>query len=157
MMQPIVWGWLMLSSSVMDCSPYDGVEPSLSIRSVILIHQTVCDEWREANYTGLTLSVNRSEKADDYWTGWVADGVIKADPIVSSNYQQGYFGVSVWMPDELAEQEAEMTLEEWLKNHGVALSLAYGDKRNGLPRLRLDYRWHEMSQTDWFLQLEIPF
>ena len=41
-----------------------------------------------------------------------------------------------------------MDLDEWLKSHGVALSLAFGDKHSGLPRLRLDHHLHGIASKE---------
>ena len=42
-------------------------------------------------------------------------------------------------------------------SHGLKLSLGFGQKKAGEPRVRLDYRWHEVYQADWFMQIEVPF
>lgn len=160
MIQPMILGWFALSSMAMDCINVQDDILIIRSHSVVFYQPTACAQINDlesiSSMLALHLKDNTNQK-NDYWNGWVAGQSMTIEPMLSSNYQQNYFGLSVWMPEQFAGQEYEMDLDEWLKSHGVALSVAFGDKRSGLPRLRLDYRWHEIAPKDWFLQLEIPF
>ncbi|WP_325205958.1 hypothetical protein [Vibrio sp. 03_296] len=61
------------------------------------------------------------------------------------------------MPEEYENQVASMTTEEWLRSHGLMFSIGLGDKKSGEPRMRFDYRWHETSEADVMMQIEVPF
>lgn len=159
MIQPMIWGWLALSNMAMECVNVQDDILAGAARSVVFYHPTSCshaDKQESISLLRLHFS-NINDDRNDYWHGWIAGQSMAIEPMLSSNYQQNYFGLSLWMPEQFAVQEFDMDLDEWLKSHGVALSLAFGDKRSGLPRLRLDYRWHDIAPKDWFLQLEIPF
>jgi hypothetical protein len=65
--------------------------------------------------------------------------------------------VGVWVPNELKDDLAEMDTEQWLMSHGLQLSLGFGDKTSGKPRMRFDYRWHDRYDGDMMVQVELPF
>ncbi|MCV5991403.1 hypothetical protein OFO94_35620, partial [Escherichia coli] len=67
------------------------------------------------------------------------------------------FGLGFWMPEELRDEESKMDTEEWLRSHGLMFSVGFGDKSDGQPRMRFDYRWHEYYDADWMMQIEVPF
>lgn len=135
------------------------------------------EELVEINYmenAGICVSLNSEEpgsehlltfdaEADatpssgEYWDGWLAADVNDSSPFLTQQMDNSYLGVGVWMPADLAAREEQMTTEEWVKSHGLKLSLGFGQKKTGEPRVRLDYRWHEVYQADWFMQVEVPF
>ncbi|MFV0448042.1 MAG: hypothetical protein ACK5MF_06220 [Vibrio sp.] len=95
------------------------------------------------------------ENISDYWEQWGFEQ--EEEPFYTHKVAQSYIGVGVWMPTELLEEQAEMSTEEWLKSHGLLLSLGFGSKRKGEPRMRMDYRWHDDYQVDLMMHIEVPF
>ncbi|MGR5237143.1 hypothetical protein [Vibrio alfacsensis] len=136
----------------------------LSDRSVVFAKNTmpVCEDvfdsvgvlsvdtlsWYEAKKT-------LDEQTENYWDEWA----IKSEntPLLTQNLKKNYFGLGVWMPEELQNYENDMTTEEWLRSHGLMFSVGFGDKNDGEPRMRFDYRWHEYYDADWMMQIEVPF
>ncbi len=95
-------------------------------------------------------------KDDEFWDDWSG---ITDSPVISTNSNTTYYGVNVWMPDKYKEEEA-LTVEdakEWIKNHGLQMSLGMSGNDKNSPRVRLDYRWHADEYDDFHLQVEIPF
>ncbi|WGV98423.1 hypothetical protein QF117_00190 [Vibrio sp. YMD68] len=90
-----------------------------------------------------------------YWDDWVMNSA--SDPFVTQNVSSNYFGLGVWMPSVLEDQLSSMSTEEWLMSHGLQLSVGFGDKKSGEPRMRFDYRWHEKYSGDVMMQFEVPF
>ncbi|MDW1913959.1 hypothetical protein J6320_06940 [Vibrio alginolyticus] len=92
---------------------------------------------------------------ENYWEEWA----IKPEetPLLTQNLEKNYFGLGFWMPEELRDEESKMDTEEWLRSHGLMFSVGFGDKSDGRPRMRFDYRWHEYYDADWMMQIEVPF
>lgn len=89
----------------------------------------------------------------DNWSGY------NESPVLSSNTQSAYYGVGVWLPDKYKDVDV-LTIEDaqqWIRNHGLQMSLGVGGEDGRSARFRLDYRWHEENLDDLFLQVEIPF
>jgi hypothetical protein len=95
------------------------------------------------------------EIINDYWGQWGFEQ--EDEPLFTHKIAQSYIGVGVWMPTKLLKEQAEMTTEEWLKSHGLLLSLGLGSKKKGEPRMRMDYRWHEDYEVDLMMHIEVPF
>lgn len=92
----------------------------------------------------------------DFWENWTGQ---TESPALSTNTQSTYYGVGVWLPEKYQDTDI-MTIEDaeqWIKNHGLQMSLGVGGKDGRSARFRLDYRWHEEDFNDLFLQVEIPF
>ncbi|ENI4488643.1 hypothetical protein ABXZ88_004552 [Vibrio fluvialis] len=117
------------------------------------------DGWEYTSEHLLNFDVETESGAHDvnYWNGWIAADSNDTNPFLTQQLENSYLGLSVWMPTELAARENQMSTEEWLMSHGLKLSLGFGQKKAGEPRVRLDYRWHEVYQADWFMQIEVPF
>lgn len=91
----------------------------------------------------------------DYWSEWALQ--TKDAPIITQSIASNYIGIGMWLPEDLEEDQNQMRPEEWLMNHGLQLSVGFGDKKNGEPRMRFDYRWHENQEPDLMMQIELPF
>ncbi|MGP8306025.1 hypothetical protein [Vibrio sp. YIC-376] len=135
-----------------------------SDRSVVFADNTmpVCEEMFDSFgvLSTDTLNWHISEvvldgPTENYWEEWAFKP--HDTPILTQNLEKNYFGLGIWMPDELVKEESEMTTEEWIRNHGLMFSIGFGDKGDGQPRMRLDYRWHEYYDADWMMQIEVPF
>ncbi|CAM2926463.1 hypothetical protein QTO01_14320 [Vibrio mytili] len=136
----------------------------VSDRSVVFNDNTqpICDEDLDSaselnsdvlNWEEPEAKVDGPTKS--YWDEW---GIKSPDtPLLTQSLQKNHFGLGIWMPHDLEEEEKEMTTEEWLRNHGLMLSVGFGDKGDGAPRMRFDYRWHELYDADWMMQIEVPF
>ncbi|MHA2738703.1 hypothetical protein [Vibrio harveyi] len=136
----------------------------LSDRSVVFADNTmpVCEDIFDS--VGVlsidTLSWYTAEKqiegpTESYWDQWAFKS--EDSPILTQNLDSNYFGLGLWMPEELRDDEAKMSTEEWLRSHGLMFSIGFGDKNGSEPRMRVDYRWHEYYDADWMMQIEVPF
>lgn len=101
------------------------------------------------------LAINEKKDYSAYWSDWIMSD--DDNPLLSRSLAANYIGVGVWVPSELEDQMETMNAEEWLKSHGLLLSLGFGDMDSGKPRMRLDYRWHEKYDGDVMMQVEVPF
>nr|WP_319553118.1 hypothetical protein [uncultured Vibrio sp.] len=136
----------------------------ISDRSVVFADNTmlICEELFDSTgvFSANTLSwyvpeVELDGPTQNYWEEWAFTQY--ETPILTQNLEKNYFGLGIWMPEELLEEESKMTTEEWIRNHGLMFSIGFGDKRDGEPRMRLDYRWHDYYDADWMMQIELPF
>ncbi|MGF1722413.1 hypothetical protein L4D20_20510 [Vibrio kyushuensis] len=93
--------------------------------------------------------------SESYWDDWVLKS--ESDPLLTQSIASNYFGFGVWMPPELEDKINDMSTEEWLMSHGLQLSVGFGDKKSGQPRMRFDYRWHDKYEGDVMMQVEVPF
>ncbi|CAM2820674.1 hypothetical protein VITU102760_04455 [Vibrio tubiashii] len=128
---------------------FEGSSPTCTTIFDLEIDDTVTNEA----FVDLTLA----EKTDhsSYWSDWLLGN--ETNPLISNSASSNYFGVGVWVPNELEDQLKEMNTENWIRSHGVQLSLGFGDMDAGTPRMRLDYRWHEQYDGDFMMQVEVPF
>ncbi|ENY3837803.1 hypothetical protein ACFXIQ_003277 [Vibrio vulnificus] len=101
------------------------------------------------------LNEDKQETQEDYWGEWALKP--KDNPVLTQNLSDKHFGLGFWLPEEYENQVASMTTEEWLRSHGLMFSIGLGDKKSGEPRMRFDYRWHETSEADVMMQIEVPF
>ena len=101
------------------------------------------------------VSEEQSPDYSSYWSDWVLQ--TETSPILSQSLASNYIGIGVWVPSELEDQINVSDTENWIMSHGLQLSLGFGDKKPGEPRLRLDYRWHDDYERDVIMQLELPF
>lgn len=140
-----------------DCDLFSGKSVMLESQS----ESESCDFW--SNSADLVTShimtlgglIEEDKEEGSYWEEWALKP--KDEPLLTQNISTNYIGVGIWMPDDLVEKENEMTSEEWLMNHGLQISLGFGEKKSGEPRMRFDYRWHEVYQGDMMMQIELPF
>ncbi|PMH43184.1 hypothetical protein BCU68_04130 [Vibrio sp. 10N.286.49.B3] len=116
----------------------------------------LADSLDSVSYQVITLGgLLGEEPQDHYWENWALQP--EDAPLFSQHISDNHFGVGVWMPEELLEIESQMTTEEWLRNHGLQLSVGFGNKKYGEPRFRVDYRWHDSHDGDLMMQIEVPF
>ena len=125
------------------------------------VHTTI--EMSEA-LNNLSLATNKLEEGVfdmlgfSFWEGWeYTEGY---DPILSGYFENSAIGLTVWQPPEYNSKSSSdfSSYYEWIKTHGVQLSLGFGDKEKGhKSRFRFDYRWHEDAGDEFFLQFETPF
>lgn len=108
-------------------------------------------------FSGILIGLSLDEATDhaSYWSDWLNGH--DTNPMISNGLSAKYIGVGVWVPSELEEQMNDMDAEEWIRSHGVQLSLGFGDMGTGYPRMRIDYRWHEQYDGDFMMQVEMPF
>ncbi len=136
----------------------------LSDRSVVFADNTmpVCEQvldgvgvlaTKKLNWSTSKIKLDGSKK--NYWEEWAFKK--NETSLLTSNLEKNHFGLGIWMPKELMEEESKMDTEEWLLSHGLMFSVGFGNKGDGKPRMRLDYRWHETYDADWMMQFEVPF
>lgn len=155
----LIWGALLLSSISNACEMYGKDSTS---QSVMLGQQGVCFSILDGiSYTAKsidTISEYMVEKPTDYsayWSNWLLNN--DSNPILTQSLASNYIGLGVWVPSELEDQLASMDTEQWIKSHGLQLSLGFGDMNSGQPRMRFDYRWHDERDGDVMMQVEVPF
>lgn len=91
----------------------------------------------------------------DYWSDWILKNV--DDPLLTQRIEDGFLGFGVFRPYEMTLNDDELSYEEWIKTHGIQLSLGIGDKNGDEPRVRLDYQWHDRHEDLVHVQVEVPF
>jgi hypothetical protein len=152
---------MVFSASSFACEMY---QTNTSNESVLFHSESgICFSLLEGiEYTankldGLYDLVNQNDSEDysTYWEDWVLQS--ETNPILTRSLASNYIGVGVWVPSELENRLHNMDTEEWILSHGVQLSLGFGSKSSGEPRMRLDYRWHEKFDGDVMMQVEVPF
>ncbi|RTZ18224.1 hypothetical protein EJ063_05405 [Vibrio aquaticus] len=154
----LIWGTLLMSSFSNACEMYGKESASQSV----VVDQGVCFSFMDSiGYTAKsidTISHYVLEESTDYasyWSDWLLDN--EASPILSKSLASNYIGLGVWVPSELEDELASMDTEEWIRSHGLQLSLGFGDMNTGQPRMRVDYRWHDQREGDVMMQVEVPF
>ncbi len=151
----------VFSASTFACEMYQTNAPQESV----LFHSPsgVCFSLLEGiEYTANKIDqlydfVSDEKKPDytSYWEDWVLQS--ETNPILTQSLASNYVGVGVWVPSELENRLHSMDTEEWIMSHGLQLSLGFGSKSSGEPRMRLDYRWHDRYDGDVMMQIELPF
>ncbi len=96
-----------------------------------------------------------NESSEGYWSDWILNS--ESNPVLTQTLASSYFGIGVWMPSDLESNFDFDHAEDWIRNHGLQFSLGFGDKKPGEPRMRIDYRWHEIYDGDVMMQIELPF
>ncbi len=151
--------WVISPLSI-ACELFDAPTSSSSV--LLREEAGLCISWADGiQYTAEQIeSLSRllsEPKADssEYWSSWALNE--EASPLLSQSFASNYVGVGVWVPNELKDDLAEMDTEQWLMSHGLQLSLGFGDKTSGKPRMRFDYRWHDRYDGDMMVQVELPF
>ncbi|MEZ9864043.1 hypothetical protein AB4353_12765 [Vibrio breoganii] len=129
-------------------------------RSIVLVDSTLtlCEnliETVDELVDDLLVSTNIKEEPSTlgYWSDWMMDNV--DDPLLTQQVDQSFFGLGVFRPHEMTTNDDELSYEEWIKTHGVQLSVGIGEKDQ--PRVRLDYQWHERHEDVFHVQVEVPF
>lgn len=108
--------------------------------------------------TDITKSIEEEFFEESFWDKWAYS--TGNDPLVTGYLSDSAIGVAVWQPEEYYDKKIEEfeSYGAWLESHGLQLSLAFGGEEQGKnARFRIDYRWHEGSDDQVFMQFEIPF
>ena len=71
------------------------------------------------------LSEDEPESTADYWSDWVIQS--KDAPLLTQSLESNYVGLGMWFPEDLEDDQYDMSTEEWLMNHGLQLSIGFGD------------------------------
>ncbi|PMN94851.1 hypothetical protein [Enterovibrio norvegicus] len=91
------------------------------------------------------------------WDGWRYG--LDAPNYLTAEAGNSYYGFGVWKPEELQEYSLGsdgVTTQDWLMDHGLNFSFGT-DSVDGGARYRFDVRWHEQTDTEIMLQLQVPF
>ncbi len=97
----------------------------------------------------------KSLEAPDYWSDF---GFFSKDtPLLTQSLESNYVGLGMWFPEDLEDEQYDSRLKSGWMNHGLQLSIGFGEKVEGQPRMRFDYAGmiHE-TQTLW-CRLNLPF
>ncbi|KKD61562.1 hypothetical protein RN22_04840 [Grimontia sp. AD028] len=88
------------------------------------------------------------------WDSWKHDWDIPH--FLSTQTGASYYGFGVWKPEEYQKQSfTEIGMEDWILNHGLNFSFTT-ESNNSDTRYRLDMRWHEDTNTEFLLQMQVP-
>lgn len=98
---------------------------------------------------------DQADNTSEFWHHWSDDF---ADQPVFTEYNDSmYYGLGFWLPRKYDNENVEdiVDAEQWVLNHGVQMSLGFGDPNNNSPRIRLDYRWHTKSSVDDGISVQV--
>jgi len=153
---------MLMSASALSCEMYQAPDDQ---NESVLFHSNsgVCYsllngiEYSADKYQARYYFFDQEENDDSagYWSDWVLQS--DTNPIFTQSLATSYVGLGVWVPSELEDRLTYLHPEEWLLSHGLQLSLGFGKKNIGEPRMRLDYRWHDKYEGDFMMQVELPF
>ncbi|PST94275.1 hypothetical protein C9I86_02695 [Photobacterium sp. NCIMB 13483] len=95
------------------------------------------------------------DNTSEFWNHWSDDF---ADHPVFTEYNDSmYYGLGFWLPRQYDNENVEdiVDAEQWVLNHGVQMSLGFGDPNDDSTRVRLDYRWHTKSSVDDGISVQV--
>lgn len=92
---------------------------------------------------------------NEFWNKW--NDEFADHPIFTEYNDSMYYGVGFWLPKKYSHEEVEdmVGAEQWVLNHGVQMSLGFGDPNSNSTHVRLDYRWHTKSSVDDGISLQV--
>lgn len=89
-----------------------------------------------------------------FWDTWQHDWDIPH--FLSAYTGKSYYGFGVWKPEAFQHQSVtEVGMGDWLLNHGLNFSFTT-ESNTRETRYRLDMRWHEDTNTEFLLQMQVP-
>ncbi|MCL9780089.1 hypothetical protein M9194_01425 [Vibrio sp. S4M6] len=165
------------SNSAIDKASSATPAPSDNSGSLCTTNASVTDNTlaTNTNYSAqlpkLSFKPNTTSSGN-YWSDWGFK--YSSEPFLSDNYSSSHFGLGIWTPNSQSNQSwgtsfkntiypsdntPDLTTdpEAWMMNHGLQLSLGFGNKQSGQPRVRFDYLWHENNDDNVRMQVELPF
>ena len=92
---------------------------------------------------------------NEFWNQWSDDF---ADyPVFTEHNDSMYYGLGFWLPRKYDNEDVEdiVGAEQWVLNHGVQMSVGFGDPDDDSTRVRLDYRWHTKSSVDDGISVQV--
>lgn len=96
---------------------------------------------------------NDNEQLPSIWDTWKYDWDMTE--LVSAQTQSMYYGFGVWQPQTLEAAQDKLDVAEWVKSHGLKFSFSAKSESTN-TRYRIDLRWHERTDTEWLLQMQVP-
>ncbi|WP_245621510.1 hypothetical protein [Enterovibrio calviensis] len=88
------------------------------------------------------------------WDGWKYG--LDAPKYLTTTTGNSYYGFGVWKPDEYQGLSLkDSSTEDWILNHGLNFSFST-DSNISDARYRFDMRWHEDTNTEILLQMQVP-
>lgn len=94
---------------------------------------------------------------NDYWSTWALQNEEDPTSIYTQQLSSHFIGFSVWQPLAYADEASEMSYDDWIKSHGLQLSVGLGETKGKEPRMRIDYQWHDDYEDIMQFQVEVPF
>ncbi|MCG3864550.1 MULTISPECIES: hypothetical protein [unclassified Photobacterium] len=102
--------------------------------------------------------VDSSSYGDQFWLHW--DDQFADSPVLMDHNSSTFYGLGFWMPTKYDDEDLTNAAgaEDWIFNHGLQMSLGFGDIKGHKPRVRFDYRWHNNSHVEdgVSMQVHIP-
>ncbi|PSV27052.1 MULTISPECIES: hypothetical protein [unclassified Photobacterium] len=102
--------------------------------------------------------IDSNSYGDKFWLHW--DDKFADSPVLMDHNSSTFYGLGFWMPtnDDDEAFTSAAGAEDWILNHGLQMSLGFGDISGQKPRVRFDYRWHNNSHVEdgVSMQVHIP-
>nr|WP_086937931.1 hypothetical protein [Thaumasiovibrio occultus] len=94
------------------------------------------------------------KEEESFWQSWYNDS-----PTFSDTADNGtHYGLSFIAPEEDINDRLrnDESIEKWLREHRLNMSVGLGDSEPDAPKMRLDYSWHEDDDGEILLQFQVP-
>ena len=103
----------------------------------------------------ISWKVDPTSYGDEFWTHW--DDKFADSPVLMDHNSSTFYGLGFWMPTDYedADLNSAVGAEDWILNHGLQMSLGFGDITGKKPRVRFDYRWHNNSHVEDGISMQI--
>ncbi|WP_159064934.1 hypothetical protein [Thaumasiovibrio subtropicus] len=89
-----------------------------------------------------------------FWDSWITES-----PFYASTLDDGtHYGFSLYLPEDAhdIEQFSSDEIKNWIRQHGITMSLGLGPQQKGRPRFRIDYRWQQEEEGNVMIQMQLP-
>ncbi len=101
--------------------------------------------------------LDQSNYGSQFWLHWNDD--FADSPVLMDHSASTFYGLGFWMPEQYDEEDVSDVAgaESWILNHGLQMSLGFGDPKGHTPRVRFDYRWHNNSHVEDGVSMQLHF
>ncbi|WP_039859885.1 hypothetical protein [Photobacterium sp. SKA34] len=99
--------------------------------------------------------IDHNSYGDKFWLHW--DDKFADSPVLMNHNSSTFYGLGFWMPTNYDEEEftSAAEAEDWILNHGLQMSLGFGDITGHKPRVRFDYRWHNNNHVEDGISMQV--
>ncbi|KPA52084.1 hypothetical protein VT25_16360 [Photobacterium leiognathi subsp. mandapamensis] len=111
----------------------------------------------EAKDNSSPWKLDQSNYGSKFWLHWNDD--FADSPVLMDHSASTFYGLGFWMPEQYDEEDFSNVAgaESWILNHGLQMSLGFGDPKGHTPRVRFDYRWHNNSHVEDGVSMQLHF
>lgn len=119
--------------------------PFLHVKTNSYDHAQQFSDWKQ----------DHNYNTSDFWNLWNDD--FSDHPVFTDHNDSMYYGLGFWLPRKYNNEEVDdvVDAEQWVLNHGVQMSLGFGNPNDDSTQVRLDYRWHTKSNVDDGISLQV--